>query len=422
MDALLIEGGSELKGEVSISGSKNSALPLLFASLLFDEEIRYHNVPRLWDIETTLQILDLMGCKTFWDKEQGHVSVLPNVKERVASYELVKKMRAGILALGPLVAKYGEAKVSLPGGCAIGARPVNYHIDGLRKMGVSIKVEEGYIHAAVLRKLQGAVIDFPEVTVTGTENILYVATMAEGETLIKNAASEPEVVSLGEFLQSAGAQISGLGTTQIRVVGGGLKKPPRSTAIPPDRIEAGTWVSIALATQSALTLKQCDTSQMSAVLQAFQEMGAQFEILNDHHTLKILPQNKYRSIELGTAPYPAFPTDMQAQILTNLCFAEGQSRVHENIFENRFMHVAELQRLGAKITVAGNTAIIEGGSHLTGAPVMATDLRASACLVVAALAARGKTKISRIYHLDRGYQKLDRKLERLGAKITRVAE
>lgn len=422
MDALMIEGPSRLSGSVDVSGSKNSALPLLFASILFDEKVKYENIPRLWDIETTLQLLTLMGCQTEWDKDLGRVSIVPKVSTKVAPYDQVKKMRAGILALGPLVAKYGDAKVSLPGGCAIGARPVNYHIEAMRKLGVTVEVEEGYIHATVKNRLVGAEILFPEVTVTGTENLLYVGVMAEGTTVLQNAACEPEVVALGEFLKSCGAKITGLGTPTITIQGGPLKTPQKPVKIPPDRIEAGTWVAIALATRTPLEINHCDSSQMTSVLAAFRQMGAKIEELNNGTTLKVSPAEKYSPLHIETAPYPGFPTDMQAQILTVLCLAEGRSTVVESIFENRFMHVAELQRLGAKIEVNGNIATVEGPVSFQGAPIMATDLRASACLVLAGLISKGTTKVSRIYHLDRGYQRLDEKLRRLGAKITRVAE
>lgn len=422
MDALMIEGPSKLSGKVDVSGSKNAALPLLFGSILFDQKVIYENIPRLWDIETTLELLTIMGCRTEWDKELGRVSIAPTVTKKVAPYEQVKKMRAGILALGPLVAKYGEAKVSLPGGCAIGARPVNYHIEALRRLGVTVEVEEGYIHATVKDKLVGTEILFPEVTVTGTENLLYVGVMAKGTTVLQNAACEPEVVALGEFLISCGAKITGLGTPRVVIEGGSLNAPSVPVQIPPDRIEAGTWIAIALATRSSLEINHCDTSQMTSVLAAFRQMGAKIEESNQGKTIKVTPAEKYSPLHIETVPYPGFPTDMQAQILTLLCMAEGRSTVVESIFENRFMHVAELQRLGAKIEVNGNVATVEGPVHFQGAPIMATDLRASACLVLAGLVSKGTTKVSRIYHLDRGYQRLDEKLRRLGAKITRVAE
>lgn len=422
MDALKIEGPARLSGKVSISGSKNTALPLLFSALLFDETVCFKNVPRLWDVETTLKLLESMGASYSWEKEAGTLSIQPTIKEKVAPYEWVRKMRAGILALGPLVAKYGEAKVSLPGGCAIGARPVNFHIEAMKKMGVSVEVEEGYIKASVLKKLTGADIEFPEVSVTGTENVLILACFAEGLTTIENAAREPEVVALGEFLQSCGAKITGLGTTRIEITGGKLKAPSSPVVIPPDRIETGTWISIAVGTKSELTLLGTKASELTSILNKYREMGVGFEISSPGDVITVFPTDKLLPVELDTEPYPRFPTDMQAQILTNLCQAHGRSVVRENIFENRFMHVAELRRLGAKISVHENVAVIDGSVEFRGAPMMATDLRASACLVVAALTAKGTSQVSRIYHLDRGYQRLDEKLLSLGAKISRVAE
>lgn len=422
MDALLIEGPTHLSGNVSISGSKNTALPFLFSSLLFDQTVSFKNVPRLWDIETTLKLLESMGASYSWEKEAGTLSIHPTIKEKVAPYEWVRKMRAGILALGPLVAKYGEAKVSLPGGCAIGARPVNYHLEALKKMGVSVEVEEGYIKASVLKKLQGAAIEFPEVSVTGTENVLILGCFADGKTSIENAAREPEVIALGELLQSCGAKIQGLGTSRIEIEGGSLRPPSEPIEIPADRIETGTWISIAVGTQSELTLLGTRAHELTAVLDKYREMGVKFEISPAGDRIVVVPCEKLSPIEVDTEPYPRFPTDMQAQLLTNLCQAHGRSVVRENIFENRFMHVAELRRLGAKISVHENVAVIEGPMEFRGAPMMATDLRASACLVVAALSAKGKSTVSRIYHLDRGYQRLDEKLMRLGAKISRVAE
>jgi UDP-N-acetylglucosamine 1-carboxyvinyltransferase len=422
LDALIIEGPTKLKGMVKISGSKNTALPLLFTALLFDREVKFSNVPRLWDIETTLQLLEVMGSESSWDKEAGTISVQPKVTEPVAPYDLVKKMRAGILALGPLVARYGEARVSLPGGCAIGARPVGFHTDALKKMGVAIEVEEGYIHARVKDRLRGAHIVFPQVTVTGTENILIAAVFAEGKTLIENAASEPEVVALGEMLRSCGAVIDGLGTSTVEVIGGPLRHPSAPIAIPPDRIETGTWISAALATRSELTLTDTDASKLGAVVEAFREMGGGIDIRKNGSEIHVRPAERYRPLDIETQPYPGFATDMQAQMLFNLCLADGTSTVRETIFENRFMHVAELQRLGAQISVQGNLAVVKGPVQFKGAPIMATDLRASACLVLAGLCAEGSTKVSRIYHLDRGYQRLDEKLRTLGARITRVTE
>lgn len=422
MDALCIEGPAKLKGSVRVSGSKNTALPLLFLSLLFDDEIRFENVPRLWDIETTLKLLGVMGSESQWNKEAGTISIYPRVREKVAPYELVRKMRAGILALGPLVAKYGEARVSLPGGCAIGARPVGFHLEALKKMGVSVEVVEGYIKAQVLGRLKGAHIIFPQVTVTGTENILIVASCADGKTILENAAREPEVVTLGEYLRACGARIEGLGTSRIEIEGGNLRLPKKPLVIPPDRIEGGTWIAAAVATRSPLTITDTDASQLGSVIDAFRMMGAKIAIRADGRELQVEPADGYSPLDIETQPYPGFATDMQAQILTTLCLANGTSMVRETIFENRFMHVAELKRLGAHVNVRGNLAVVKGPAVLKGAPIMATDLRASACLVLAGLVAEGATKVSRIYHLDRGYQRLDEKLKALGARITRVSE
>lgn len=423
MDALVINGPAKLSGKVRVSGSKNTALPLLFASILFDKDVSFENIPRLWDIETTLKLLHTMGASSHWDKERGEVIVTPTVRERVAPYEWVKRMRAGILALGPLLARYGEAKVSLPGGCAIGARPVNFHIEALQQMGAAIEVHEGYIYAKVPRRMKGAVIDFPTVSVTGTENVLYVAATAEGTTTIKNAAREPEVTFLGETLNSFGAKISGLGTNTITVQGvDKLNHPEKPIRIPADRIEAGTWIAIAAATRSELELEDAGVEMMTSVIDVFRKTGLKLDVGSKPDSLKVTPADHYHPVDVTTTPYPGFPTDMQAQLMSVLCLAEGTSRIQETIFENRFMHVAELRRLGAKIDTQGNEALIHGPAKLEGAPIMATDLRASASLVVAALASKGQSRISRIYHLDRGYQRLDQKLTALGASIQRVEE
>lgn len=422
MDALRITGNKRLAGRVQVSGSKNTALPFLFASLLFDQEVAFENVPRLWDVETTLKLLQEMGCEYQWDKEQGRVRILPRVRQKTASYDWVKKMRAGILALGPLVAKFGEARVSLPGGCAIGARPVNFHLEALKRLGAQVEVEEGYILASVPSRLKGCSIVFPEVSVTGTENVLFWGAFAEGETVIENAAQEPEVVALGKLLQSFGARIEGLGTSVVKLVGGPLRAPQQSISIPSDRIETGTWISIAMATQSALEITHAAGAELGSVLKAFRQMGLGIEEQEQGRILKITPGESYEAVAVETEPYPGFPTDMQAQVLVNMCQSQGVSHMRENIFENRFMHVAELRRLGARIETEGNLARVEGLTRLKGAPMMATDLRASASLVVAALMAEGTSTISRIYHLDRGYDRLDLKLQNLGADVTRVAQ
>jgi len=423
MDSLIIDGPATLSGRVKVSGSKNTALPLLFASILFDQEVHFENIPRLWDIETTLKLLGSMGASSYWDKEKGEVTVNPTIRERVAPYQWVKQMRAGILALGPLLARYGEAKVSLPGGCAIGARPVNFHIEALQKMGAAFEVHEGYIYAKVPRVMRGAEIDFPVVSVTGTENVLYVAATAEGTTIIKNAAREPEVTFLGETLISWGAQIEGLGTSTITVKGvDKLTLTERPVRIPADRIECGTWIAIAAATRSELELDEVDTQYLTSVIEVFQQMGLKIEAGSRARSIRVTPNEKYRPVDVTTEPYPGFPTDMQAQLMAALCMADGTSRIKETIFENRFMHVAELRRLGARIETQGNEALVKGPCQLEGAPIMATDLRASASLVVAALASRGQSCISRIYHLDRGYQRMDQKLLAVGAKVRRVEE
>ncbi|MBY0371593.1 UDP-N-acetylglucosamine 1-carboxyvinyltransferase [bacterium] len=421
MDALVIRGPAKLEGSIPVSGSKNAALPLLFSGLLFDKPVRFENVPRLWDIETTLKLLGEMGTESQWDKEAGTVDLAPRILEPVAGYELVRQMRAGILALGPLVAKHGRAKVSLPGGCAIGARPVDYHLSALEKMGVEVKVDGGYIHAEVRGRLKGAEIRFPQVSVTGCENIMMAAALAEGTTTIRNAAQEPEVVELGKFLQLAGAEVEGLGTSTIKVTGGKLT-PPASFRICPDRIETGTWIAIAAATRSAITITNTDAKQLESVLAVFRQMGLGIEVSDHGDEIAIKPVEKYSPVVVETEPFPGFATDMQAQLMAALCQADGVSRIKETIFENRFMHVAELRRLGAQIEILGNEAVIRGGVKLKGAPMMATDLRASASLVIAALSAEGESRVSRIYHLDRGYQKLDRKLASLGARIDRITE
>jgi len=422
MDALWIEGPCRLSGEVTVSGSKNATLPLLFASLLFDREQCFENVPRLWDVETTLKLLEAMGARCGWDKTEGTVRISPTITDKTAPYEWVRRMRAGVLALGPLLARYGEARVSLPGGCAIGMRPVNFHLDALKQLGADVSVEEGYVRAQVRGRMRGAEIAFPQVTVTGTENIMMAALGAEGETVLRNAACEPEVGALADYLRAAGAEISGDGTPTIRVRGGTLRALSTPWKMPPDRIETGTWISAAVATGSSLRILGTDATQLGAVLSVYREMGARVSVSADGAAIDVAPSDRYHPLDVETQPYPGFPTDMQAQVMLNLCQAAGTSRIRETIFENRFMHVAELNRLGARIALQGNLAIVEGGVALSGAPVMATDLRASACLVVAALMAHGETKVSRIYHLDRGYQRLDEKLSRLGARVRRVRD
>ena len=424
VDKLVITGGAQLRGEVSVSGAKNAALPILCASLLSADPLELTNVPNLRDVATACALLAWLGVRV--DKDPaGHRLTLHarDISSHTAEYDLVKTMRASILVLGPLLARFGEAKVSLPGGCAIGVRPVDQHIKALAAMGAQIDIEHGYIHAQASR-LQGATIAFDMVTVTGTENVMMAATLADGVTVLENAAREPEVVDLALCLNAMGAKISGAGTHQIRIEGLGNTAHSLHGAthrIMPDRIETGTFLAAATATGGDVTLTGADPTTLSSVIDKLVEAGATIDARQDH--LRIRRDGPLRSTHLKTAPYPGFPTDMQAQLLALNTVAEGTSVITETIFENRMMHVQELRRLGADITVEGNIAIVRGVGDrggLTGAGVMATDLRASACLVIAGLVARGETSIDRIYHLDRGYEKIESKLSALGANIRRA--
>jgi len=418
MDKLLITGGTPLQGEVRASGAKNAALPILAATLLADGPVNLTNVPRLRDIRTTLELLGRMGARLTQDAADG-IRVDPaELNSFVAPYELVKTMRASILVLGPLVARYGQADVSLPGGCAIGARPVNLHIDGLRAMGAEVTVEGGYIRARAQR-LHGARIVMELVSVTGTENLMMAACLASGETLIENAAREPEVVDLAEFLNALGARIEGAGTDRIRIqgverLGGGDYR------IMPDRIETGTFLVGAAMTGGRVRVNATRPDCLDAVIQKLREAGATVTTGPDWIDLD-MGGRRPQSVDIHTAPHPAFPTDMQAQFCALNAIAEGVGTVAETIFENRFMHVPELQRMGADIRIDGHVAVCHGVEHLTAAPVMATDLRASAGLVLAGLVARGETLVDRIYHLDRGYETMEAKLSTLGADIRRIA-
>ena len=417
MDKLLIGGGRRLEGEIRISGAKNAALPILAATLLADEPVRIGNVPHLQDITTTIELLGRMGVGVTID-ERMRIEVDPrSIDNLVAPYELVRTMRASILVLGPLLARHGSADVSLPGGCAIGARPVNLHIAGLRAMGARIEIEDGYIRARADR-LRGARIVLDTVTVTGTENLLMAATLAEGETIIENAAREPEVVDLAECLVAMGARIRGAGTDTITVTGverlGGAEYD-----VLPDRIETGTYLVAGAMTGGHLRLRNTSPSHLDAVLAKLEEAGARVTTGPDWIELD-MEGRRPNSVDLRTAPYPAFPTDMQAQFVAMNAVARGTGTIVETIFENRFMHVQEMQRMGADIRLEGNTAIIHGVERLRAAPVMATDLRASAGLVLAALVAEGETLIDRIYHIDRGYECIEEKLSQLGAQIQRV--
>lgn len=418
MDKLLIEGGVTLNGEVRISGAKNSALPILAASLLADEPVTICNLPHLHDITTMLELLRRMGVELMVDAKLSVEIDATKIHDLVAPYDLVKTMRASILVLGPMLAHFGQAEVSLPGGCAIGSRPVDLHIRGLEAMGADILVENGYIRAKVDGRLQGATIFFDTVTVTGTENILMAATLAEGQSILENAAREPEVVDLANFLNAMGADIRGAGTDTIVVNGVTSLKGCRFSVLP-DRIETGTFLVAAAASGGRIKTKNTRPDILDSVLQKLREAGAIITTGEDWIELD-MQGRRPKAVNITTAPYPAFPTDMQAQFAALNAVAMGVGIIKETIFENRFMHMNEMRRMGANITIDGNTAIIEGVRKLQGAPVMATDLRASASLVIAALVAEGETLIDRIYHIDRGYECIEEKLQQLGARIRRV--
>ncbi|HTJ96939.1 MAG TPA: UDP-N-acetylglucosamine 1-carboxyvinyltransferase [Rhodocyclaceae bacterium] len=416
MDKLLIEGGYALNGEVAISGAKNAALPLLCTALLTTEPVTFTNVPALNDVDTMLKLLAQMGVKV--EQDGTTVTLQADALDNpVATYEMVKTMRASILVLGPLTARFGEAKVSLPGGCAIGARPVDQHIKGLQAMGAEVNVEHGYVHAKV-SKLKGARLFTDMVTVTGTENLMMAACLADGDTFIENAAREPEIVDLANCLVSMGAHISGAGTDVIRIRGV-AKLSGATHRIMPDRIETGTYLCAAAATGGNIRLTHTSTSYLDAVIDKLMDAGC--DIMQERDAIRLKAPQKLKAVSIRTAPYPAFPTDMQAQFMAINTVAEGTAIIRETIFENRFMHAVELTRLGADIKIDGNTAIVIGNGPLQGATVMATDLRASASLVIAGLVAQGETLIERIYHLDRGYEHLEQKLGALGAKVRRVS-
>jgi len=416
MQKLSIRGGTPLSGEVRVAGAKNAALPILAASLLTAAPVRVTNVPELNDVRTMVRLLERMGVKV---EAGAHEVRLDSrlVAEPFAPYDLVKTMRASILALGPLLARFGEARVSLPGGCAIGERPVDLHIKGLAAMGADIAIEAGYIHATASR-LKGARIFMDTVTVTGTENLMMAACLAKGTTVLENAAREPEVIDLARCLIAMGARVSGHGSDVITVEGVDALFGV-DHAVMPDRIEAGTFLAAAAATRGAVTLTGAPVSSLDAVIEKLREAGA--TIQSDATTIRIAMASRPRAVSVRTAPHPAFPTDMQAQFIALNAVAEGTALVTETIFENRFMHVQELRRLGAHIDIEGNTAIVHGVPALAGAHVMATDLRASASLVIAGLVAEGETVIDRIYHLDRGYEHIEERLAQLGARIERVS-
>ncbi len=416
MDKLLIEGGPRLEGSVRISGAKNATLPILAATLLVDGPVTVANVPHLNDITTTVELLGRMGVSVTVDEKMRIEVDASTITQFAAPYDLVKTMRASILVLGPLLTRFGQADVSLPGGCAIGLRPVNLHVDGLKAMGADIDVENGYIRARA-RKLHGAHIVMDQVSVTGTENLVMAAVLATGRTVIDNAACEPEVVDLADFLNGLGARIEGAGSPQI-VIEGVDRLHGGSYTVLPDRIEAGTYLVAGAVTRGRVRVRDVRPEHLGAVLDKLREAGARIESGDDWIELDM--PHRPKAVSLSTAPYPAFPTDMQAQFATLNAIAEGAGQITETVFENRFMHILEMQRMGARFNVTGNTAISQGVERLTGAPVMATDLRASASLVLAGLVADGPTLVSRIYHIDRGYECIEEKLSHLGALIRRV--
>lgn len=419
MDRLVITGGISLDGEIRISGAKNAALPILAATILASEPVVLSNVPHLQDITTTMELLGGMGAQFTVDERLQIEANSQNLNNFYAPYDLVRTMRASILVLGPLLARYGEANVSLPGGCAIGTRPVNIHIDGMRAMGATINVENGYIKAYAKQRLRGTTLVLETVTVTGTENLMMAGVLAQGKTVIKNAAREPEVVDLAHFLSSLGAQISGAGTDTITIqgvdsLGGGHYR------ILADRIEAGTYLAAAACTRGRIKIKDIRPDILQAIVLKLTEAGAEIEVGADWISLD-MHGKRPKAVDVCTAPYPAFPTDMQAQLMALNIGSEGTGTITETVFENRFMHIQEMQRMGADIKLIGNVAICKGVERLTGAQVMATDLRASASLVLAGLLAEGDTTVDRIYHIDRGYECIEEKLAQLGARIRRIS-
>ncbi len=414
MDKIVIAGGVPLKGEVVISGAKNAALPILAATLLAPGSHTLSNVPNLADIRTAKKLLANLGAR-FSDGPEGLLVDSSELVSWEAPYDLVKTMRAAVLVLGPLVARMGKARVSLPGGCAIGARPINLHLKGLEEMGVKVTLAHGYVEAAV-KRLEGAeiILDFP--TVTGTENLLMAATLARGRTVIKNAAQEPEVSDLALFLQAMGAQIEGIGS-DVLTIHGVKQLQPASYRVMSDRIEAGTYLAAAAITRGEVTIRRAPVEHLTAVIDKYIEAGLRLKV--DQDVISIKPGGPLTGVDVKTMPYPGFPTDMQAQFMATMALARGVSVITETIFEKRFMHISELRRLGADIVVSGNQAVVRGAKSLQGAPVMATDLRASASLILAGLGAQGQTEVHRVYHLDRGYEKIEEKLSALGAKIWR---
>ena len=419
MDKLLIRGGAKLRGEIYASGAKNSALPILAASLLADSPLKVGNLPHLNDVTTMLELLGSMGVDVMLSDEMEVQVDTSSINNLNARYELVKTMRASILVLGPLLAKFQKATVALPGGCAIGSRPVNLHIDAMRAMGAQIDIEDGNIKASVEGRLKGAKIIFEPVSVTGTENVLMAASLAEGETIIENAAREPEVLDLANCLKSMGAKIEGAGTDQIKITGVDNLEGA-AFSVMPDRVEVGTYLTAVAMTGGQVKIKSAKPKYLSSVISKLEQTGSVIHTGEDWVEI-IMDEDKPEAISLTTGPYPSFPTDMQAQFVSLNAIAKGNSTVTETVFENRFMHVQEIARMGGNISLKGNTAVIEGIDRLNGAPVMATDLRASASLVLAGLVADGATTIDRIYHIDRGYERIEEKLKMLGADIERIS-
>ena len=417
MEKLLIKGGKSLFGEIDCSGAKNAALPVIAASILSSNDVTLKNLPYLQDITTMFELIGSMGADILLDERMNFRLNTSNLSNLEARYELVKTMRASILVLGSMVAKYGYAKIALPGGCAIGSRPVNYHLTALEKLGAEISLNNGYIEAKA-KKLIGADIEFEGVTVTGTENLMMAASLAEGVTTLTNVAKEPEISDLADFLNSMGANISGAGTDKIRIEG--VKELIGTTfTIPADRIEAGTYLVAGALTNGKITINKIDPSRMGAIIETLQKAGA--EINSNENSISLdMTNNAIKPVDIITAPFPGFPTDMQAQFTVLNCIGYGESFVKETIFENRFMHVQELNRMGTDITIKGTTALINGVDSISGAQVMATDLRASASLILAGLVAKGETIVDRIYHIDRGYERIEEKLSNLGAEIIRL--
>ena len=417
MEKLLIRGGNQLSGKITCSGAKNAALPMIASTILSDEKVTLRNLPYLQDITTMFELLGSMGSDIILDENMNFTIFSKDLKDTEARYELVKTMRASILVLGPLVAKYGKAKIALPGGCAIGSRPVNYHLDSLEKMGAKIKLKNGYIEASS-KKLKGAEIKFDGITVTGTENIMMAAALAEGKTTLTNVAKEPEIIDLANMLNSMGAKIDGAGSDRITIEGVD-NLTGTNFEIPADRIEAGTYLAAAAVTKGDITIEGINPNRLMKVIDKLKDAGADIEY-QDNAISICMNKDVPNPVDITTAPFPEFPTDMQAQFSVINAISNGTANIYETVFENRFMHILELNRMGCDISVNGNHAIIKGVKSLSGAEVMATDLRASASLILAGLCAKGETIVDRIYHIDRGYERIEEKLNYLGANIVRL--